>query len=266
MSNNRKSLNNDDKRNILIPESFESIHLYDSRFSKIVQAGHTTTLQPTLSDINDSGNANFLIPDTATTLSIVSASDDDTFPLGSGLTTILINGLDQNLNEINDVVLMNGTTPVISNLSFRTMNISIALSGGTPGSGCVGDITISAVSDGQVFGKYKVNDTTCEVGRYTVKKGYKLLVTSILFNGGKGVDMTLKSEVSIPGRLPISIGETYPSEGIFIWKEPAPIFYHEGEMFKPRGFYNSGGSGTRYFSILISGQLATNATWASIKS
>ena len=54
MSNNRKSLNNDDKRNVLTPESFESIHFYDSRFSKIIQAGHTTMLQPTNADINDS--------------------------------------------------------------------------------------------------------------------------------------------------------------------------------------------------------------------
>jgi len=185
----------------------DNIHIVDSRFQKIIQSGHTTLLNSTLSDLNDSGNTNWLMPDTATTLSVVSTSAEDGVA-GDGIITLLLQGLDQNFNEITDLITMNGVGAVTSVNSYRALNLAVGLSCGTPGSGAVGTITISATTGGQVFGKFLVDDTTCEVGRYTVPAGKKFLGYSLLINGGKGSDVTLELEVTIPGRMPISLGET----------------------------------------------------------
>jgi hypothetical protein len=242
------------------------IHMFDNRFTKIVQAGHTTTANATLSDLNDSGNANWIMPATATTLTIVSSDAADAFPVGAGLTLLLIQGLDQNLNEIEEVVFMAGLTPAVTIQSFRAMNVSIALAGGTPGSGSVGVITISATTGGQVFGKYIINDTTCEVGRYTIPNGKKMIGLALMINGGKGSDMTLKSEftLNIPGSHPISLGETYPSEGFYNWESVVNFFLNPGDTFKTRVKYNSGGSGVRYISVIFTGMIATIEAWDSI--
>ncbi len=164
--------------------NFNGLHVTDSRFQKIAQSGHTTLLNATISDLNDSINANFQVEATATLLTFVSTSIQDSFFLGgaTGITSVLIQGLDQNLNEITDVIPMNGTVPINSNLAFRTINIGVGLTGGTPSGGAIGMITITKAGGGQEFGRFVVGDTTCEVGRYTVKAGYRFLGTSIVFS------------------------------------------------------------------------------------
>ena len=92
--------------------NFDNIHLIDNRFTKIVQSGHTTLLNATISDLNDSGNAVWIMPDTATTLSVVSTSAEDGVA-GDGIITLLLQGLDQNFEPITDEITMNGTTPVL---------------------------------------------------------------------------------------------------------------------------------------------------------
>ena len=92
-----------EKRNY-ITHDLRAIHLYDDRFAQVVQSGHSTTVQSTTADLNDTGFVNFLMETTATTLSIVSTSADDTIVGGSGIQGIAIIGLDQNLDQITDVV------------------------------------------------------------------------------------------------------------------------------------------------------------------
>ncbi len=243
----------------------DSIHIVDSRFTKIVQAGHTTTLNATISDLNDSGNVNWIMPDTATTLSVISTSAEDGVA-GDGIQILIIQGLDQDYNEITDTIVMNGLTEVISSLSFRAVNISIALVGGISGSGAVGVITMSGSGGGgQVFGRYLIGDSTAEVGRYTVPKGMKYLGTSLVTSGGKNVDATYKLEVIIPGFLPVSSGELYVSQGINYFPNTTSQFLTEGQSFKMRGKYNSGGSGVRYMSSVVSGILGKTQDWESLK-
>ena len=265
----RKNINNIrdnvfDKK-IFLTNDFDNIHLLDDRFTKIVQSGHTTLLNATLSDINDSGNVNWLMPDTATTLSVVSTSAQDGVA-GTGIITLLLQGLDQNFNPITDFIVMNGTTPVVSLDSYRALNFAVALSGGTPGSGAVGVITISASTGGQVFGKFLVNDTTCEVGRYTVSKGNQFLGYSVFLNGGKNSDITFDIEITIQGRLPIATGTAYLGGGFYEYQNMGAFLLNEGDTLKGRGFYNSGGSGVRYCSATFSGQLASTQAWASLKN
>ena len=66
-------------------------------------------------------------------------------------------GLDQNWDEVTESINLDGTTPVTTVNSYRDMNLANGLFGGTPGSGAVGVITVSATTGGQVFGKFLVN-------------------------------------------------------------------------------------------------------------
>lgn len=259
-----KTITNNGDKDRLVGVNPDNLHIYSNDFEKIFQTGHTTTLNSTLSDINDSGNDNWLMPATATTLEIVSTSAQDGIA-GDGLQLILIRGLGENFEELQDVIVMNGTTPVTTINSYRAMNLCIALTGGIPGSGAVGEITISATTGGQVFGKYLINETTSEVGRYTVPKGKQLLGTHFWLNGGKDTNATIRIELSIPTRLPISVGETYVSQGFFNFEGAAPFLINEGETIKLRGFYNSGGSGSRKCNVTIIGQIASNQSFDNMK-
>ena len=59
--------------------NLENLHVFDNRFTKEITSGHTTLLNATVSDLNDSGNVNWIMPGTATTLSVVSTSIQDAF-------------------------------------------------------------------------------------------------------------------------------------------------------------------------------------------
>ena len=252
-------------KNIQLTNDLIQLTVLDTRFTIVNQSGHSTILPSTLGDVNDSGNTNFLMESTATTLDIVSTDDEDGAGTFTGINVLVIQGLDQNLNEITDVVVLNGLTPVTSNLSFRTMNLALAAAGGTPGSGCIGDITISGTVGGQVFGKLIVDDTTCEVGRFTVPTGKRWMISSGLFNGGVGADMVFKAEVTAPGAFPISIGEFYIGGGqVDNTASISNIFLEAGTLFKYRGFTVSGSPSTRKINLSIVGVLATIEAWDSL--
>ena len=253
------SINNLQRTNDL-----DILPVIDNRFTKLIQSGHTTLLNATLSDINDSGNTNWIMPATSTTLSIVSTSVSDG-GVGSGISSLLLVGLDQNFNEIQEVIVTNGTTPVISTLLYRALNVSIGLSVGTPGSGAWGIISLTSTTDSSVWGRYVVDDTTCEVGRWTCPKDKKLIGLSVVTNPGKGADTTFILEITTPGLMPVSFGKLFPSAGFSNYINITSRFLVEGETVKARGYYNSGGSGVRYIAISFNGVFATVADWESLQ-
>ena len=249
------------KKQILLSD-FTQMNVLDSRFTSQIISAHTTTLDTTRTDINNTANLNWLMPATATTLDFVSTSTEDG-GAGAGITFLAVFGLDQNLNEITDFVALNGTTTVTSNLSFRAMNLALAVAGGTPGSGAVGIVSITATTGGQAFGNFLVDETGAEPGRYTVPNGKRLLLTGTVYNGGDGADMTLIPEITILGGFPFSVGNNYIS-GLITQLGNTNLFLDAGTTFKWRGFTNSGSPGTRKLNISLLGQLATNEVWATI--
>ena len=266
-----KNIYNELRRHTDIVESLQysratnninTIDLLDSRFTVINQAGHSTTVQSTLSDINDSGNPNWLMPATATTLEFVSTDAQDGSG-GTGITLILVQGLDQNLDSIQEVIAMNGLTIVTTLLSYRAMNAAIAIGGGTAGSGCVGEITISATSDSQVFGKFIINDTQSEVGRYTVPNGYRGLLFGSIFNGGSGADMTVNVEITVLNAFPVTGGTIFVS-GFMQVVAFTHAFMEAGTTFKWRGFTNSGSPSTRKLMCSVVLQLGKIQDWDSL--
>ena len=245
---------------ILIPMEQRPTH--DTRFVSINQTGHTTTLPATLGDINDSGNTNWLMPAAATTLDFVSTSPEDGAGGFTGIIGIFINGLDVNLDAVTEVIFLNGTTVVTTTNTFRAINQNFAIAGGTPGSGAVGEITGSSSTDATIWCKYLVNDTSCEVGRYTVPNLHKFNILQLLLNGGNSSDMTIRVEATPPGGFPFSLGEFYGSGGVFPTRGSSIL--PGGTLLKVRGFTNSGSPSTRKINISMGGVTATNVAWDSL--
>lgn len=246
-----------------LSNNLKFLPVIDSRFTAVNAAGHSTTVLSTFSDINDSSNTNWLMPAAAETLSIVSDSAQDGVA-GTGLQQILLQGLDVNFDPIIDVIVLNGITPVLSNIPFRSMHLSIALLGGTPGSGADGTITISSNVDSAIWGRFLPNDTSAETGRLVVPNGERYLIYSTTLSAGLGADMTIKSEVTAPLAFPISLAEIYVSQGVFPIENFIPIFIETGTLFKFRGFTNTGSPQTRKLSATLGLISAKIDAWSSI--
>lgn len=95
---------------------------------------------------------------TAETMNIVSTStDDDGAPVGTGARTLSIYGLDNDWNEINETVTLNGTTDVETTNSYLRVFRMIVNTAGSTGSN-VGTITATASSAASVHAQINPTD------------------------------------------------------------------------------------------------------------
>jgi len=95
-----------------------------SKFSKF---GENPLVATTTSIVSSSGT--YQMPSTAQTLEILSSDANDT-SAGTGARTIRITGLDSSFLELEEDVLLNGTTPVaVSNSFIRVYRLSVLTAG-----------------------------------------------------------------------------------------------------------------------------------------
>ena len=132
---------------------------------------------------------------TATTLSVVSTSVNDT-SAGTGIRTISIMGLDQNYNEISEVLTLNGLTPVITVNSYLRINNVVNLSHGSLLS-ADGDITGTAGSI--EWFHISAGNTNARLGRYTVPAGFTLVLDSVGYSSGKSDEFLVTINTKLPG-------------------------------------------------------------------
>lgn len=124
----------------------------------------------TYETIFNNGGGLYQYPGSAVQMTLVSSDVTDTMP-------VIIEGLDSNYNEISEIVALNGTTPVVSGLSFfRINNLTIA-SGNN-----VGNITVS--NGGTTYGFIEAGFGTHQAIVYTVPAGYSLYVMQAHFTSG----------------------------------------------------------------------------------
>lgn len=247
---------------------FKNLPVFDSRFTNVNIIGFSRVLPQTIGDVNNTGNFNFILPATAQQLYVVSDDIQDN-PAGTGVGGIVIQGLDTNLDPIVDVVFLNGTTPVATNLLFRAAEISVPILGGDPGFGCDGNIFISTDAtasppDNTVWLKYFPNDEGASASRYTVPNGTRFLLGTASYVGSDGSDMTIINQIHPLGQFPFSISETYASSGQLNF-EQSFIFLEAGTTFRFKGFTNSGNPSTRKVSVLSTGISSTIEAWAEMQ-
>ena len=127
---------------------------------------------------------NMTYPTSAVTMFVSSTSVNDTNG-GTGANSILIQGLDENYDEIEETVLLNGQTQVATQNSYLRVYrafVTLAGTGGTAGgiiyigsSGATGGVPNTTVYANLSFG----NQT--QIAAYTVPAGYTLYLDDINF-------------------------------------------------------------------------------------
>ncbi len=131
------------------------------------------------------GNAgNYIWLDSAVNMFVSSTSVNDS-GTGTGARTILIQGLDENYNEIEETITLNGQTQVTTELSYlRIYRSFVTLAGSNQGTSGVIYIGSSGSTGGvpnsSVYASISVGNQT-QIAAYTVPAGYTLYVDEINF-------------------------------------------------------------------------------------
>jgi len=146
----------------------------------------------TFMDINTSGN-NFDYDTAGSVLSIVSDSAQDA-PGGSGLSSLFLDGLDTDYNQITEVVVTSGITAVVTSNTFLRLNYCFPLSSGSNNK-ATGNIDITG--DGFSWGKFIIGETNAHLGRYTVPAGKSFVGTVAAWHS----DKTGEYEISFVTRV-----------------------------------------------------------------
>ena len=115
-------------------------------------------------------------------------ADDDGSPLGNGARTVTVAGLDDDYAVISEVVVMNGTTNVLTDAAFIRPTLSV-LTAGSSGNN-EGTITASNNADDTVLSQIDPLEGESHCACYTVPAGYTAYI-----------DHVVVSELSTKGSL-----------------------------------------------------------------
>lgn len=128
--------------------------------------------------------------DNAVTMFVSSSSANDTSG-GTGANTIIIQGLDEDYNEIEETVVLSGQTQIATQLSYlRVYRSYVTLAGSAGTSG--GTISIASsgatggVPDGTVYASLALGNQT-QIAAYTVPAGYTLYLDEINFTAALSI-------------------------------------------------------------------------------
>ena len=122
--------------------------------------------------------------DSAVTMFVSSTSANDS-GTGTGARTILIQGLDEDYNEIEETITLNGQTQVTTELSYlRVYRSFVTLAGSNEGTSGVIYIGSSGATGGvpntTVYASISIGNQT-QIAAYTVPAGYTLYIDEINF-------------------------------------------------------------------------------------
>ena len=140
----------------------------------------------------------------AETITIVSDDANDTL-LGTGLRTLVLFGLDTDFLEQTEVIELNGTNPVTSQLSYIRCDRAKGLSsgGGTYGSN-LGNITIrQSITTANIFAVIPIGYGSTMIAAYTIpagKRGYIMTQASAIANKQAAV-VEVRLKAKVPGSV-----------------------------------------------------------------
>ena len=132
----------------------------------------------------------------ADTLDVVSSSPNDD-PASTGAWTVLLEGLDDDFNEIIELVTLDGTNPVTTVQAFRRMNRARVITTGSGGFNA-GEITARHTSTGaNVFMVMPANRNQTHIAAYTVPAGWRGIIKSVSMSLQRDAGGTFDREASI---------------------------------------------------------------------
>lgn len=152
----------------------------------------------------------------AETLEVVSTSTNDIIA-GTGATSVRIEGLNNDYETIEEVVLMNGTVAVTTVNSFLRVNEIIVINSGSYGTN-EGTITFTSSTTNEVQGQINPNNGRLEASHFTMPGDKTGVIYYLLFTTGKNDE----SLVSLRYR-PFATNTWVTGSQLFLY-ESAPSF------------------------------------------
>tara|TARA_R110002126_G_scaffold130753_1_gene274286 strand:- start:139 stop:900 length:762 start_codon:yes stop_codon:yes gene_type:complete len=137
----------------------------------------------------DGGNLVFLT--SAETMSIESTDAGDDKDGTTGSKNIIVQGLDNDFNEIEETIDLEGLTPVTTVNSFIRINRLCCDDVGSSGVN-LGKITATATTAGTIQASVSIGDGQTEKTQFTVPNGKTGYITNMWVGVGKGDDATIK--------------------------------------------------------------------------
>jgi len=160
-----------------------------SNLSNVYKFGRNIAVDTALVDLNTPGGV-YAWPQTAgkiEVLSVGAAAADDANG-GTGAWTVLVQGLDENWDELSEVFTMAGATPVVSDNKFIRVHRALVVTSGTYGNTTTGShkavITVrDEGGDGTTHIQIDSSDGAwvgqSVVARYTIPNGWRGTITHI---------------------------------------------------------------------------------------
>jgi len=152
-------------------------------WSNVIIRGHNPSQSAASGfvDIAEQGDLTYLT--TAYTHNIVSTSTDDT-GLGDGLQSVLVSGVSQDGSLQSEVVILNGTTNVLTTKEYLRINFLIGLTAGSTGWN-VGTITAKETNAATVQCEIDPTESISQGTHYTVPLNYNAYLCKVELNSHK---------------------------------------------------------------------------------
>lgn len=146
----------------------------------------------------------------ASALSVVSTSTGDG-PAGAGIWQVFIVGLDSDFNEINEILDLNGTTPVETVGEYYRIYRMRAYAAGSAGDGdaadAQGDIVATSVVELTVQAAILTGNTSTKMSMFTAPANYTGFVTSAIVSGGPNDDFAIDFQIRSTAGLMVTVSE-----------------------------------------------------------
>ena len=207
----------------------------------------------TFEDVNNTGN-NFNWDTAGAQLSIQSTNANDN-STGTGVQSLLLQGLDTNWDIINETVLLDGTTSVLTTNTFLRLNGLIIVGIGSNGN-AVGDVTVTG--DSFTWGKVQAGSSLSnDLGRFSTARGHSLIFENFGWTAGQNGDFILSGFFKNSTYAAQESGRFYVhSNSEFI--KGAPNVQQEKTDFWFMAKRESGGGGSQKLSVFFTGWLSNN--------
>jgi hypothetical protein len=160
--------------------------------------GYNEDIDAAAEEVVWSEGGSFTFLTTASTLSLVSTSANDA-DAGTGAHGVVLYGLDEDRKSQVEVVLLNGTTPVVTTSTWLGLNrVALYRSGTTQAN--EGKVTATAVTGGSIQAAMPAGEGTTQQSMFFVQAGHTGLATGLLINalklsGGSAPKLTIKAWV-----------------------------------------------------------------------
>ena len=159
------------RSDIMSPDAqLEMAHRRVAGAQQVQLFGFNRNIATAYETVWNNGGGIYTFPTAAITLTAVSSSASDTMP-------ILIQGLDADYTPISDVVTLNGTTSVNSNIQFFRINNVTILSGNNVGN-------ISLTNGGTTYAYIEATFGTTQGIIYTTPARHALYISTAHFTSG----------------------------------------------------------------------------------